>query len=420
MPLPQPPAVYPNKRSPPWVSEPHLPQHLLARQPFRNCPAAHYINTLNSKDDRQKVYSRLRRIAVFLSGDECAQPIDYPWWTLDALATGQVRHWIRDKSLHYQRNLVSALRGVLKQCLRLGYMKADDYLRATMDLKTPSPPPSPKGRYVPPEDVRALFAAIANEPDERVCRRDTALFAVAFFQALRHSELRSLNLGDVCLERKTLTVRGKRRRVDVLPLHSATLLALTRWIRIYDLSEDLPADTPLFVSLKTSGWRERLVRLPEYTMLALPHRWAEQANIAHFTWHDARRTNASTMLDTERIDPYSARKLLRHSRYASTQVYDHRGNATLRRDIDKLSYGLPLEEKGARLVAELRAQAAKDALCDKPPVATDEPTPDPVEVLSQLINDKFRELEQRLLSSQPTPDATSKDDETTDTQPLAS
>ena len=99
-------------------------------------------------------------------------------------------------------------------------------------------------------------------------------------------------------------VAKKRNTYNIVPLHPTTLIALERWLQIYDPPERLDTDrpTPLFISLKTRRWRDKRVRLPEHTMKALPHQWAERAKIEHFTWHDARRTNASTMLDNNSID----------------------------------------------------------------------------------------------------------------------
>lgn len=74
------------------------------------------------------------------------------------------------------------------------------------------------------------------------------------------------------------------------------------------------------------------------------------------------------------------------------QLYDHRGNAALRRDIHKLSYGLPLEERGRQLADDERDQAANAALL-RSSTNADADTSAPAALIRRRLDEKLHELE---------------------------
>lgn len=82
--------------------------------------------------------------------------------------------------------MISALKGVLKECWRLEYMMAEELARAT-DIKTVRGESLPRGRRLPRSELRVIFELCAE--DEKPIRgaRDAALIALLYVCGLRRA-----------------------------------------------------------------------------------------------------------------------------------------------------------------------------------------------------------------------------------------
>ncbi|MGI9148735.1 MAG: hypothetical protein ACR2IK_19675, partial [Chloroflexota bacterium] len=72
---------------------------------------------------------------------------------------------------------LAALRGVLKECWRLGYVSAEDFQRAG-DLEPVRGSRLPRGRALQPGEIRSLFAACEEFESEKkpaMAARDAAI-----------------------------------------------------------------------------------------------------------------------------------------------------------------------------------------------------------------------------------------------------
>jgi site-specific recombinase XerD len=108
--------------------------------------------------------------------------------------------------------MLSAMKGVLKSCWRLGLMTAEERDRAS-DVEPVRGTRLPPGRSIPRGELRSLFevcAAEANDPKRRARGvRDAAMLALLYVGGLRRTELASLRLSDYNPEERTVRIRGK-------------------------------------------------------------------------------------------------------------------------------------------------------------------------------------------------------------------
>ena len=83
--------------------------------------------------------------------------------------------------------MLSAMRGVLKACFRLGYISADD-LRRAADVPPARGSRLPPGRAVDRGELYALFRLCYKDIKKARGARDAALFALLYACGLRRSE----------------------------------------------------------------------------------------------------------------------------------------------------------------------------------------------------------------------------------------
>ncbi|MFN8544626.1 MAG: site-specific integrase [Candidatus Binatia bacterium] len=223
---------------------------------------------------------------------------------------------------------LAALRGVLKECWRLGLMAADDYQRAT-DLQRVKATTLPRGRALMRRELRALF---------RVCRadtrpsgaRDAALLAVVYGAGLRRSEVVALDMADYAPETGALTIRAAKGRKDRLTYATnGSRIALDGWLRVRGTEPG-----PLFWPVDQAG-RMTARRLTAQSVLELLARRARRARVARFSPHDLRRTFISDLLDAG-ADITTVAGLAGHASVTTTARYDRRGEETKRRTAELL------------------------------------------------------------------------------------
>ena len=130
-----------------------------------------------------------------------------PWAVLRYQHTAAVRSTFMEKYKPSTANkMLAALRGVLKECWRLGYMTAEDYHRAT-DVPTIKAQTLPRGRALASGEISALMNTCGRDASPAGIR-DAALIAVLYGAGLRRSESVGLDLADYNIETGELAIRG--------------------------------------------------------------------------------------------------------------------------------------------------------------------------------------------------------------------
>lgn len=290
-------------------------------------PARAYLLSLNSPRSRQTMASFLNIVAGMLGAvslESCS------WGSLRRHHVMAVTELLRDtgRATATVNTYLSALKGVAKEAWMLKLMDVESFqhIRAVRNLRGSR---LPRGRALPPAEIRALFA-VCEADDSSLGFRDAAMLAVILGCGLRRSEAVGLNLSDIVTHERSLNVLGKGNKERLAYMPSGTWLRLRRWI------DDARGekDGPLFTRIRRFDTltNDRLTDQAVYHILQVRQR---QAGIAKCAPHDLRRTFATAMLDNGE-DLITVKDAMGHASVTTTQQYDRRGEARLRTARDRL------------------------------------------------------------------------------------
>lgn len=289
------------------------------RTPADVNPAVVYIGRLRSKRSRDTMREALNIIArLITNGEENAIQFGAEWGELRYQHTAMIRTWLSERYKPGTVNkMLSALRGVLKEAWRLGYMTADEYGRAR-DIPNIRNDALPVGRDLTEGEIRALMQICEDDPTPAGVR-DAALFGVLWV-ALRRAEVAGLQVGDYEPETGKLTVvHGKGDKPRELFLDTGAMSAMAHWLAIRG-----NAPGALFVRINKSGKLHAAGMTPQ-SIYHIVMRRGKQAGIENFTVHDFRRTAVGDYLGAG-VDIVTVQKILGHANVTTTARYDRRGN----------------------------------------------------------------------------------------------
>jgi integrase len=290
-------------------------------------PAALYLAHLQGAG-RATMASTVERLARVTSGGAIGAET-FPWHLLRYEHTTLI--WTR---LHDQkpppapatiRKYLAALRGVLKECWRLGLMAAEDYQRV-IDLPRVRGETLPAGRDLSKDEVAALILALPADTPEWI--RDRAILSVFVLTGVRLDELVQLDVS--ALRGDVLRVRGKGNVEREIPLAEGVTVALGAWLRIRGKTPG-----PLFTSF-AQGVAKPHTRVGASAIRRILDTAALAAGVDRFTPHDLRRTFATRSLD-EGSDISIVQKLMGHKSVRTTTQYDRRDAGPKRAAVDRLS-----------------------------------------------------------------------------------
>lgn len=295
-------------------------------------PVIVYLASLKSANSRRAMAHSLRVIAEIVAPD--AQPNAVPWHALRYQHCQAIRSRLAEAHSPATANRhLAALRGVLKECWRLGLMNAEDYHRA-VDFKRinggSTVSQAEKGRHLSSGELNALIAAC--DDGTKAGARDAAIIALAYLGGLRRSELASLQLSDWNPSECNLMIRGKGDKKRIIPIGDGAHDALLDWLTVRGGWAGA-----LFVRVRKGDnvGDEGLTGQAIYTIMASR---AQQANVKEFAPHDLRRTFAGDLLDAG-ADIATVQQLMGHAKVDTTAKYDRRGARAKRDAIGKLHIG---------------------------------------------------------------------------------
>ncbi len=294
---------------------------LLSGEPLSRHPAAVYLARLGLSS-RRVMRGALDAIAGLLTDGRC-DAFTLDWAALRYPHTTAVRSRLADgryAPATANRHL-AALRGVLKECWRLGYVTADDFRRAA-DLEAIRGSRLPRGRALKGGEVRALFDSCvqpAKPAQATIAVRDAALLAILYGSGLRRAEVVDLDLEHVDREHGTITVRGKGNKERLGYITGGGLTALQDWLVIRG-----EAPGPLFWPVHRSGRLGLPRRLTAQALRELTRRRGQLAQVSAFSPHDLRRTFIGDLLDAG-ADLSVVQQLAGHAQVQTTARYDRRG-----------------------------------------------------------------------------------------------
>lgn len=303
-------------------------------------PAFVLLARLGSPNSRRRIRASLEGVARLLT-DDMESWSSFCWHQLRYQHLVGLRANLAERYAPSTVNqMLSAVRQVLKECWRLGYLDADSYYRA-VDIGHLSYTRLPAGRALSDGELAALFLNCAQD-DTLGGVRDGALLAVLYGTGVRRAELVALDVIDINLERATLRVRhGKGDKEREQPLPPGTVEALRAWLL---LRGDEPG--PLFMSIHKHDYIIPR-RLAQVSVGAIIKRRAEQAEVAGLSAHDLRRTFITHLLDAD-VDLATTQKLAGHANPMTTTRYDRRGDEAKVKAVAKLNIPVapPREVRG--------------------------------------------------------------------------
>ncbi|MFH0915554.1 MAG: tyrosine recombinase XerC [bacterium] len=219
---------------------------------------------------------------------------------------------------------LSVVRGFLRFCEDNGLVEASPAAGLA----------SPKMRrrlpqVLTPEQAAVLLEAIGGTKPLEL--RDRALFELIYSSGLRCQEVLELKLRDISHGSCEVRVKGKGRKVRVVPVGEVALCALDRYLREGRgalASGSVEADSHVFLSrtgrpLSSSDVQRRLAR-----------HLARAGAPAGTTPHTLRHSFATHLLEGG-ADLRTIQELLGHSSLRTTQVYTHVSAAHLRKTYRK-------------------------------------------------------------------------------------
>ena len=295
-------------------------------QPLKQNAAAVYLAGL-SAGSRRTMGDALDLIARLLtSGLQSA--LELPWGQLRFQHTAAVRSHLAEKYAPSTANkMLSALRGAMKAAWRLGQIEANEYQKA-VDISAVIGESLPAGRSLAIGELVSLMDVCGRDKGV-LGARDSAIIALLYGCGLRRAELVTLDVADYDATAGTLKVRGKRNKQRMVPVVGGAQAALDDW-----LGRRGKAEGALFVPSRKGG-RLQSGRMTTHAIYKLLLLRAEQANVAHFSPHDFRRTFVGDLLDRG-ADIATVQKLAGHSNVTTTARYDRRGEATKRKAAEML------------------------------------------------------------------------------------
>lgn len=292
-------------------------------------PALVYLASL-SQSSRRTMGEALNKLASLLADGLTAESC--PWYLLRYQHTQALRAKLAEtySAAATANRHIYALRGVLKECWRLGLMTAEDYQRA-IDIKPvqgQKATQAERGRHLKMGELTALVNVCADGTPLGV--RDGAVLAVAYGCGLRRAEIAALQLADFDATECTITIRrGKGNKERVVPLTDGVCEYLTAWLDVRG-----PWAGALFTRILKGG-HVTVDGMTEQAIYNLLAERADQAGVKKFSPHDLRRTFAGDLLDNG-ADLSTVQKLMGHSSANTTAGYDRRDGKAKRKAVNTL------------------------------------------------------------------------------------
>lgn len=290
-------------------------------------PALVYLASL-SEGSRRTMRTSLEIIAGFVSSGQAGVET-LPWHELRYQHTAAVRSALADNYRPATANkMISAMKSVIKECWRLGYITAEERDRIT-DLSSVQGSTLPKGQSLSPGERKALFDSCAEDKKPIRGSRDAALLAILYVCGLRRSEASALDLSDYNRREGSLKIRsakGNKERMTYATGGGAE--AIQGWL-FYRGEEP----GPLLWPVQKNGELVKR-RIHPQTVYDILKRRADDAASGEFSPHDFRRTFVGDIIDA--TDLSTAQKLAGHSSPETTSRYDRRGERAMKQASSEL------------------------------------------------------------------------------------
>ena len=178
------------------------------------------------------------------------------------------------------------------------------------------------------DELERLFET--PDKDSLIWSRDIAIMEMIYSTWLRISELTSLNIRDIDLERKEFAIRWKWRKVRVVYMTSKSQILVKHY-----LEKRRDHLSPLFIrhNIDINNidiLENEKVRLSRFFITSMiKNYWIKAGILKDISAHTLRHSFATTLLESG-ADLRSIQEMLWHSSISTTQVYTHVTNKKLK------------------------------------------------------------------------------------------
>ncbi len=201
---------------------------------------------------------------------------------------------------------LSSLRGIFKFSFQHDYIKVNPVLSLS-NPKTKRKLPD----ITTADSILEIYKEIEIYSKEPELHK--AIFEILYGCAIRVSELCKLNLSDLDLERKSLTVVGKGNKMRVVPVGKKSVEILKEYLA---KREGAVFSEPLFMTAKKGRIYPRMVQRIVTKYLS------KVTDIKKRSPHILRHSAATHMLDNG-ADLRAVKEILGHENLSTTQIYTH-------------------------------------------------------------------------------------------------
>jgi len=157
--------------------------------------------------------------------------------------------------------------------------------------------------------------------------RDKAMLEVIYASGLRVSELVSLNMGDMELDKGFIRCYGKGSKERIVPLGSTAISFVNQYLEQARVKlAKKPGEKAVFLN----NLGNRLTRQGFWKILK---KYAKDTGIAEITPHTLRHSFATHLLENG-ADLRAVQEMLGHADISTTQIYTHLTNSHLRKVYD--------------------------------------------------------------------------------------
>ncbi len=254
---------------------------------------------------------------------------EFPWWELRYPHTAALRSRLAAQYAPATVNKqLAALRGVLRECWRLGLLTAEDYHR-TIDLPPVKGQRLLRGRVLSATEISTLLTICQQENSPAGCR-DATLLGLLAGSGLRRAEVVALQVEDYDPAEHRLHIRaGKGNQDRWVYVAPGADVWLARWLALRGAAAGA-------LLCPVNRWGQVVPRaLTEQAVLHILTKRGQQAGIAAFSPHDLRRTFISNLLDAG-VDVATVQKLAGHAQVQTTVRYDRREERAKRAAVARL------------------------------------------------------------------------------------
>lgn len=216
---------------------------------------------------------------------------------------------------------ISALRSFFKYMTKTTHLLKDD---PTKDIEVPVPKKSLPKFLSLDESLRLLSSS-----DDGESVRDYCILTLFLNCGMRLSELIGINISHIDFTEARMKVLGKGNKERMVYLNTACMDAINRYLAVRGQNEKAADEPALFISNRNKRISKRRVQ-------QIVENAIETAGLGGkgITTHKLRHTAATLMYQYGDADVLTLKELLGHANIATTEIYTHLSDESVRNAID--------------------------------------------------------------------------------------